>query len=87
MIFRKGSTSQIEKGHWFQRLIKFEVYHLKYVMRTTVQINTLAKVTQDFLNYKSNEYNHCQDFVAAPTPDQLSIGIKENVQNYNHNKS
>ena len=87
MIFRKGSTSQIEKGHWFQRLIKFEVYHLKYVMRTTVQINTLAKVTQDFLNYKSNEYNHCQDFVAAPTPDQLIIGIKENVQNYNHNKS
>ena len=85
MIFRQGSISQIEKGHWFQRLINFEVYHLKYVMRTTVQINTLAKITQDFLNYKSNEYNHCQGFLAVPTPDQLSTEIKENVEINDYN--
>ena len=33
-------------------------YELKYVMRTTVQINMLAEVTQNYLSEKSNQYIH-----------------------------
>ena len=68
-------TTQIEEGHLFQKLENFEVHHLKYVMRTTVQINALAKITQDYLNYKSNEYNRLQEFLR---PDEFKIEISEN---------
>ena len=31
-------------------------YELKYVMRTTIQINTLTEITQDYLSTQSNHY-------------------------------
>ena len=80
MVFGTGFGKTVEQGYWFQGLKNFEVYHLKYVMRTTVQVNTLAKITQDYLNYKSNEYNHRQEFVSELTPE-LSINLKENSEN------
>ena len=55
MVFGTGLGKTVEQGYWFQGLKNFEVYHLKYVLRTTVQVNTLAKIMQDYLNYKSNE--------------------------------
>ena len=73
MVFGTGFGKTVEQGYWFQGLKNFEVYHLKYVMRTTVQVNTLAKITQDYLNYKSNEYNHHQEF--------LSELLSENAEN------
>ena len=33
-------------------------YKLKYVMRTTIQINKLAEITQNYLSKKSNRYMH-----------------------------
>ena len=33
-----------------------KIYHLKNAMRTTVQINTLAEISQKYLNNKSNYY-------------------------------
>ena len=33
-------------------------YELKYVMRTTIQINKLAEITQNYLSKKSNQYIH-----------------------------
>ena len=33
-------------------------YQLKYVMRTTIEINTLTEITQGFLREKSNRYIH-----------------------------
>ena len=43
--------------HMFGRLEKImKVFKLKHVMRTTVEINNLIKVTQNYLNYKINKY-------------------------------
>ena len=56
VIFNDSHKLYYEKGHMFEQLKTFKVYNLKYVMRTTVQINALAKVTQDYLNSKSNLY-------------------------------
>ena len=56
VIFNDNDKLYYEKGHMFEQLKTFKVYNLKYVMRTTVQVNALAKVTQDYLNSKSNLY-------------------------------
>ena len=43
--------------HMFGRLEKImKVFKLKHVMRTTVEINNLIKVTQSYLNNKINKY-------------------------------
>ena len=56
VMFNDNKEKYSEKGHMFHMLKTFKIYNLKYVMRTTVQINALAKITQDYLNSKSNEY-------------------------------
>ena len=51
----KGSHEQ----HAFEPLKSIMTeYELKYVMRTTIQINTLAEITQNYLRKKSNNYKH-----------------------------
>ena len=48
----------IEESHAFDILARtMKVYILKYVMRTTVQINELVQITENFLNNQSNEYS------------------------------
>ena len=56
VMFNGNKEKYSEKGHMFHMLNTFKIYNLKYVMRTTVQINALANITQDYLNSKSNEY-------------------------------
>ena len=56
VIFNGNKEKYSEEGHMFHMLNTFKIYNLKYIMRTTVQINALAKITQDYLNSKSNEY-------------------------------
>ena len=46
-----------EEGHAFYKLDGImKIYDLKYVMRTTVPINNLVQITQEFLDNQSNEY-------------------------------
>ena len=33
-------------------------HQLKYVMRTAIEINTLAEIAQNYLSEKSNQYIH-----------------------------
>ena len=56
VMFNDNKKKYSEEGHMFHMLNTFKIHDLKYVMRTTVQINALAKITQDYLNSKSNEY-------------------------------
>ena len=49
----------LKKQHDFKQLKKIMTeYQLKYVMRTTIEINTLANITQIYLSKKSNQYTH-----------------------------
>ena len=53
----KKETEHLKETHAFDILAKnMKVHTLKYVMRTTVQINELVQVTEKFLNNQSNEY-------------------------------
>ena len=56
----KGKEQAIsEEKHMLGELKKImHVCNLKYVMRTTVEIYTLASITQNYLNEKSNQYIH-----------------------------
>ena len=49
----------LQKKHMFGKLKKIMTeYELKYVMRTTIKINTLVEITQKYLSEKSNRYTH-----------------------------
>ena len=47
-------------------------YNLKYIMRTTVEIYTLARITEDYLNGKSNRY-----FLPNPENDVVIAKMKK----------
>ena len=47
-------------------------YNLKYIMRTTVEIYTLARITEDYLNGKSNRY-----FLPNPKNDGVIAKMKK----------
>ena len=50
---------ELHKQHAFEPLKTIMTeYELKYLMRTTVQINKLAEITQNYLSKKSNQYIH-----------------------------
>ena len=49
----------LHEQHAFWPLKKIMTeYKLKYVMRTTIQINTLTEITEDYLSEQSNQYIH-----------------------------
>ena len=49
----------LQKKHMFGKLKKImKEYELKYVMRTTIKINTLVEITQKYLSEKCNRYTH-----------------------------
>ena len=49
----------LHEQHAFWPLKKImKEYQLKYVMRTTTQINTLTEITQEYLSKESNQYIH-----------------------------
>ena len=49
----------LHKQHAFEPLKTImKEYQLKYVMRTTIEINMLAEITQNYLSQKSNRYIH-----------------------------
>ena len=51
------------KRHDFKQLKRIMAeYQLKYVMRTTIEINTLAEITQQYLSKKSSCYVHLFQF-------------------------
>ena len=51
--------SNMHKQHVFKPLKTImSEYQLNFVMRTTIEINVLAKITQDYLSNKSNQYIH-----------------------------
>ena len=52
---KKKEYSQAK--HMFEKLKEImEVFQLRYVMRTTVEINNLIKLTQSYLDNKTNQY-------------------------------
>ena len=53
-----GETKEYWQGkHMFGKLKEImQVFHLRYVMRTTVEINNLIKLTQSYLDNKANKY-------------------------------
>ena len=49
----------LHEQHAFRPLKTIMTEHkLKYIMRTTIQINNFAKITQNYLSQKSNQYIH-----------------------------
>ena len=53
----EGGNKYSEEGQAFYKLDGImKIFDLKYVMRTTVQINNLVQITQEFLDNQSNEY-------------------------------
>ena len=59
--FYGGGKKQryLQKMHAFEKLRTIMTeYQLNYVMRTTIEINTLIEITQNYLNRKSNSYIH-----------------------------
>ena len=55
----KKMKKDLQETHVFYPLIKILTeYRLKYVMRTTIEINTLIEITQHYLSKKSNQYIH-----------------------------
>ena len=56
--FAYGEESEyLEKGYMFGELKKVMTSkHLHYVMRNTVEINTLVEITKGYLNNKTNQY-------------------------------
>ena len=69
-------------------------YELKYVMRTTIQIYTLAEITQYYLSKKSNQYIHSHQsnkisssysnilkrkFESSPDDSRKSIRLSPNL--------
>ena len=60
-FFNNGGKRQksLHKQHVFEPLKTImKEYQLKYVMRTTIPINKLAEITQNYLSKKSNQYIH-----------------------------
>ena len=53
-----GETKEyVQSKHMFGKLKEImQVFHLSYVMRTTVEINNLVKLTQSYLDNKANKY-------------------------------
>ena len=50
---------QLQEKHMFGKLKEImKEYELKYVMRTTIEINSFAQITQNYLRKKSNRYIH-----------------------------
>ena len=50
---------RLHEQHAFETLKSIMTeYELKYVMRTTIQINALAEITQYYLSKKSNQYKY-----------------------------
>ena len=55
-------SGYLEKGNMFSELEDImEVKYLQYVMRTTVENDLFIKITQEYLNEKSNHYIRCRD--------------------------
>ena len=55
-------SGYLEKGNMFGELEDImEVKYLQYVMRTTVENDLFIKITQEYLNEKSNHYIRCRD--------------------------
>ena len=53
----EGGDKYSEEGQAFYKLDGImKIYDLKYVMRTTVPINNIVQITQEFLDNQSNEY-------------------------------
>ena len=56
-------VKNLHKKHVFEPLKTILTeYELKYVMRTTIEINTLVEITQNFLSKKRNQYVHPHQF-------------------------
>ena len=58
------------------------VKHLQYVMRTTVEINSLIEITQEYLNEKSNQYTRNLESSECMLEDEVTqnadLDIHEN---------
>ena len=58
-MFAGKRQKYLHKQHVFEPLKTIMTeYELKYVMRTTIQINKLAEITKNHLSKKSNQYIH-----------------------------
>ena len=73
-----GRTKQYSQAkHMFHRLEQImKVFELRYVMRTTVEIKNLIKLTQSYLNNKKNQYkgerrNYIEEKEKSPTDELL----------------
>ena len=86
---------RLYKQHAFKPLKTImKEYELKYVMRTTIQINRLAEITQYYLSKKSNQYIHLHQsnkisssysnilkrkFESSPDDSRKSIRLSPNL--------
>ena len=69
-------VKNLRKKHVFEPLKTILTeYELKYVMRTTIEINTLAEITQNFLCKKRNQYGHSHPFgkIISSLPEMAEL--------------
>ena len=76
-----------ENGNMLCELEKImTVKHLQYVMRTTVQINSLIEITQEYLNEKSNQYirnlESSESMLEDEVAQNVDLNIHENLLEY-----
>ena len=73
-----------ENGNMLCELEKImAVKHLQYVMRTTVEINSLIEITQEYLNEKSNQYTRnlesSECMLGGEVTQNANLNIHENL--------
>ena len=84
-------VKNLRKKHVFEPLKTILTeYELKYVMRTTIEINTLAKITQNFLCKKRNQYVHRHQFgkiISSQLKSEISPGDPKKLTRLPQNSS
>ena len=74
--FQYASESLKSEGHLFHELEDiFRIEQLSYAMRTTVQVNTVMELLQEFLQNKKNEFIHFESLVSVNPTGVTSLNV------------
>ena len=85
--FEHSHETYRSKVNRFQELEDiFQIEELTYVMRTTVQINCLVELAQDFLETKQNEFIHPNTYDTELAPLSISNSGSRNTDLQNPRK-
>ena len=76
--FQYTSETLKSEGHLFHELEDiFQIEELTYAMRTTVQVNTVMELLQEFLQNKKNEFIHFESLVSVNRTGVRSLNVRK----------